>query len=400
MRKMGARASSHAQDKSIPRVLVVSHSAMMRGGAEKSLLEILTQLHAKGSLEMTVLFPQADGPLPDAVREMGIRTEAAHYYRQCYAALSYRFTEDVKLYVKKLLDYGAAIRLARKFRGKFDLIYSNTRVVFVGVYLARLLGIPHVWHVREFSKDSGLRFASNQELLLGKMADRFIANSKAVAEDLTGSVDPRKVRVVYNGIPVAPNVEKVRHDGLNLLICGSFVPFKRQIDAVKALHLLRQAGHNHVNLHIAGSAPAGHEACLREIEAYVQEHGLQDCVVFHGYEPNMPALRARMDVELICSQCETFGRICVEGMRAGLVVIGANCGAIPELIRDNVDGLMYAPRDIEGLKDRICQTFDEGARRRLSENAVKSVSGCFLPEHTAEEVLAVMEELLIKGKKP
>jgi glycosyltransferase involved in cell wall biosynthesis len=87
-------------------------------------------------------------------------------------------------------------------------------------------------------------------------------------------------------------------------------------------------------------------------------------------------------------------------MRAGLVVIGANCGAIPELIRDNVDGLMYAPRDIEGLKDRICQTFDEGARRRLSENAVKSVSGCFLPEHTAEEVLAVMEELLIKGKKP
>lgn len=397
MNEKGTRVTPN-QNASALRLLVVSHSAAMRGGAEKSLLDLLKQLHARGNIEMTVLFPEADGPLVEAVRQAGIRCESARFYRQCYAASGYKPIKDAKLYVKKALDYWAAIRLAGQFKGKFDLVYSNTRVVFLGVYLAKLLGLPHVWHIREFGKEFGLRFAFGHDRRMGRMADRFIATSKAVADALPASIGERKVRVIYNGIPLTRNVERIRHDGLNLIICGSIQPFKHQLDAVKALHLVQEEGHDNVRLHIVGDAAPGCEPYLQEIETYVSDHAMQDCVIFHGYEPDMPSVRAGMDVELICSESEGFGRVSIEAMRAGLVVVAANCGAIPEIIQDGVDGLMYTPGDVADLVDKIRRTIHPETRQALSEKAVMNTISRFLPEDNAEQVLTVMRDALAERK--
>lgn len=67
----------------------------------------------------------------------------------------------------------------------------------------------------------------------------------------------------------------------------------------------------------------------------------------------MDLLRQNMDIELMCAERETFGWVTVEGMRSGLLVIGANTGATPEIITNMKTGLLYTHGDARDLADKI-----------------------------------------------
>lgn len=399
MNKKGARASAPAQDDSALRILVISHSVSTSGGAEKSLLELLKQLKAKGNLEITVLFPKPEGDLIEAIAQIGFVCQTERYYRHCYPSYRFEFMGNMKVLIKRALDIRKAAMLGRKYQGKFDVVYSNTRVIFLGSYLAKALGIPHVWHIREFAEEFGMRFSEGHARRMGSMADRFITNSQAVANALPASVDRRKVRVIHNGIPMGRDVEKKKHDGINLLICGSIQPNKRQMDAVKALHTLGKGGRNDIRLHVAGAVIEGCEAYMQEMQAFVNQNGLQEHVIFLGYRDDMSSVRAQMDMEIICSEGEGFGRVCVEAMRAGLPVVAANCGALPEIIRDGVDGLLYRPRDVSDLCEKVIALLDERKRELMAANARENSKERFSPERNADQVFQVLQEVLRKREK-
>ena len=48
---------------------------------------------------------------------------------------------------------------------------------------------------------------------------------------------------------------------------------------------------------------------------------------------------------MVPSVYEELGRIVLEGMQAGLPVVAASTGGIPEVIHDGVNGLLVPPRD-------------------------------------------------------
>ena len=67
---------------------------------------------------------------------------------------------------------------------------------------------------------------------------------------------------------------------------------------------------------------------------------------------DVPDLLAAIDVLTLPSRTlprskEQFGRVLIEGMAAGCVVIGSDSGAIPEVIGDA--GLVFPENDVEGL---------------------------------------------------
>jgi glycosyltransferase involved in cell wall biosynthesis len=66
-----------------------------------------------------------------------------------------------------------------------------------------------------------------------------------------------------------------------------------------------------------------------------------------------------MCCEVVCSANEPFGRVTVEGMRAGLVLIGANCGGTVELIKDGETGLLYEHGKPEDLADKIASIYHQ-----------------------------------------
>jgi glycosyltransferase involved in cell wall biosynthesis len=75
----------------------------------------------------------------------------------------------------------------------------------------------------------------------------------------------------------------------------------------------------------------------------------------------------------MCSQCEAFGRVTVEAMRAGLPVCGTNSGGTPEIIEPGVAGLLSPAGDAKALAANLMTLeADEDLRRHLANGALKS----------------------------
>jgi glycosyltransferase involved in cell wall biosynthesis len=100
----------------------------------------------------------------------------------------------------------------------------------------------------------------------------------------------------------------------------------------------------------------------------------------------------------MCSRKEAFGRVTVEGMKAGKPVIGANSGGTKELIKDRYNGFLYTFGDYHELAEKVkylCQHPDEA--RQMGENGKQWALEKFNIEHYTEEVLTVLRRLI--GKK-
>lgn len=85
----------------------------------------------------------------------------------------------------------------------------------------------------------------------------------------------------------------------------------------------------------------------------IKKYNIEKQIIFHGEVSSMDLLRQNMDIELMCAERETFGWVTVEGMRSGLLVIGANTGATPEIITNMKTGLLYTHGDARDLADKI-----------------------------------------------
>ena len=79
-----------------------------------------------------------------------------------------------------------------------------------------------------------------------------------------------------------------------------------------------------------------------------------------------------VDVLVVCSGFETFGRVAVEAQKCDLPVILSNVGANPERIQDGVNGLLYAKGDIGDLVAKIEMLRDGHVRSNFVEQ-IKSI---------------------------
>ena len=65
--------------------------------------------------------------------------------------------------------------------------------------------------------------------------------------------------------------------------------------------------------------------------------------------PRLQSLLETADVLVVPSRWEGFGLIAAEAMRAGLPVIAARVGGLPEIVADEETGLLFEPGDVNGI---------------------------------------------------
>jgi glycosyltransferase involved in cell wall biosynthesis len=78
-------------------------------------------------------------------------------------------------------------------------------------------------------------------------------------------------------------------------------------------------------------------------------------VVWLGPQPfeALAALRRRALVSVTCSLYESFSFTVIESLALGCPIVAANVGGIPEIVRDNVNGLLHQPGDPVDLATKI-----------------------------------------------
>lgn len=145
------------------------------------------------------------------------------------------------------------------------------------------------------------------------------------------------------------------------LMLGTLEPRKNLPLALDALRILRRRG---VDLRLV---LAGGKSSLLDVPALLRKRGLGEPEVTRtGYidDARVAALLGGARVLVFPSLYEGFGMPLLEGMEAGVPVVGVRAGATPETVGEA--GLLVAPGDAEAFADAMEQAaFDDGVRARL-----------------------------------
>lgn len=321
------------------RVLYVSHYAGL-GGAQKSLLSMIDYLRPMG-VEPFVLIP-CHGPVEEEFRRLNIPYEIARFTSMRKPSQG-KCRDRLEGFLRKKINYITAFKISRKYKGQFDLVHANSSLAFFGCYLKRRLQIPLVWHLREFGDlDYPLSFIGGNKYstYCYENADALIAISKIIHSHYSKTIAPNGTyRLIYNGvdetmIPSKKMIDKSDRP-LRLCIVGGVTKGKNHRDLIEAIALMPKGS---VEVDIIGS---GDDTLQEELTILAEKLDVSDIIRFCGQDNDICTKLSRYDVGLVTSINEAFGRIIIEYMLAGLVVVASDTGACPELIDDGLNGLLY-----------------------------------------------------------
>lgn len=375
-------------------VAFVSHTQDLVGGGEKSLLELIDGL-PRDRFYCTVLLP-GPGSMEEELKRRKIYYEIVGYSWWTVGGGSrdgaVREIAHCLPEVVHTLD-----------RLDPDVIYTNTSVINAGAWAAHLLGIPHVWHVREFGEiHDGFEYVlpfTERARYIARRADLVIFNSETAKSEYSLQASLANAEVVHNNVsvpPVSAHPEQyfAREPSFKMAVVGSIQPGKGQQDALLAVHGLLAEGED-VELLLVGKP--GDATYTAELQSFVERERLEKRIVFTGLVQNISDVLTQADLILVCSRNETFGRVAVEAMLLGKPVIGARSKGTLELVRDGVNGYLYEPGNIAQLKGLIRSTMADLPALRKMGSAGQAFARQAFPEGTYAAKIGSCLERLKRG---
>jgi glycosyltransferase involved in cell wall biosynthesis len=254
---------------------------------------------------------------------------------------------------------------------------------------ARLLGLPMIARRANDRPVGGGWYA---QLVYGRIVTQHIANSEATRRTLLASapwLPPERVTVIYNGIDTEniaqakPAFLPVPRDGLVVGFFGRFDVRKGVLDLLEAWPSVAASSPN-AQLVIVGRG---------DLEETVQSRARTlERATFVGYRDDVPSLLQRCDIVVVPSHWEGFGLIAAEALAAGKPVVAANASSLPEIIRDDQEGLLVPPAQPGALAEAILRLCHDAAlRKRLGQAGQQRARACFSHERMVDEYAALFE---------
>ncbi len=243
-------------------------------------------------------------------------------------------------------------------RHSVSLVHCNTTYTYIGAVAAERCKVPFVWHLRENMENQGYRFfCETGALKLIKRSAEVIAVSHYI-KNLAVFKDVRSMAVVYDAVEPGKKSLKERNilkeEIVQMLVVGAITPFKGQEDLIRACGVLVRRNVMNFCLKIVGT---GESHYIDKLKAMVIEENLIDYVVFYGTSNDVYELYGQADIAFTCGAKEAYGRVTVEALLSGCLVIGVDAGATSELIRDGETGLLYEAGNITSLADCMMKAF-------------------------------------------
>ena len=361
------------------------------GGAKTHVHTLLRGLNRHIQADMVCF---TDGPFAREARELGVRVVVID-------------SRDPRAALKPLRE-----KIARE---GYDLIHCHgSRGNLIGALLKRSTGLPVVTTVHSDPKLDymGRPLAALTYGKLNAWALRRIPWHIGVSDvmcDLLISrgFDPQRMFAIYNGVDFTPRRPALKRreflDSLGLdwpedaVIAG----IAARLDPVKDMGTLLRgfaAAHEsqpRLRLIIAGTGQE--EAMLKELAGQL---GVAGEVCFAGWLTDTDSFYNALDVNTLTSLSETFSYAITEGARFALPTVSSRVGGIPALIRHNVTGLLFQPRDHEALGRHLAAlAADPELRRRLGKQLLEKGRSEFSIESTIRRQLDIYETILRREKR-
>lgn len=178
-----------------------------------------------------------------------------------------------------------------------------------------------------------------------------------------------------------------------ILWCGRFLELKHPLHALAAAAQLKQEGCR-FTLQLIGTGEQ--EEMLRK-EA--ENLGLQNCVTFLG---TMPPAQVRSHMErsgiflFTSDRREGWGAVLNEAMNSGCAVLASHAvGAVPFLMRDSENGMVYPSGDLNQLYEKLRHLLENPAKqRRLGQAAYETIRDTWNAPVAARRLFQLSQALL------
>ena len=209
-----------------------------------------------------------------------------------------------------------------------------------------------------------------------------VGNSSRGVESLRRVASIRRIEVIPNGIDIDELRRRAMEDPgplagtdspLRIGMAASLLPLKNHALAIRAFARYCASGRAGV-LWVCGDLPnAESDPFVDDLSTLPARLGIGERVHFLGWRRNVPAVLARADVVALTSETEGMPRSVMEGMALGKAVVATQVGGVPELIRNDVEGILIPRGDENALVAALRRLEDPQLRARLGRAAASRI---------------------------
>jgi glycosyltransferase involved in cell wall biosynthesis len=317
-----------------------------------------------------------------------------------------------------VIDLGARnLRDVRAFRRLLALIREqhialiHAHLTYSAIWSAiasRLTGVPaiaslHVSPEATRALEDSVRHRISTDLrdrvlraILNRWSRAVVMVSGALRDDyLARGLEPRKVRVVHNGIEL-DRFRRPRAEARALLEREFAIPPGAPIIATvavlrpkKGIEVLLAAARDVRRAYfvIIGDGPK-----REEWTALATTLGVEDRIRWAGFRTDVDALLAGCDLFVHPSLDDAFPTVLLEAMAAGLPIVASRVGGIPEIVTPGVTGELVPPGDPKALASAIDAVLGNEDTMRLMREAAQVNASRFSTSAWIDRLTAVYRE--------
>jgi glycosyltransferase involved in cell wall biosynthesis len=362
----------------------------------------------------TVLYAQCPSAFSGGEQVLVSLVEAARDRRPSFRCAA--LVAQPGLLAQRAAAAGADVEVANReftIASRDNYAYLATQLERVApalVHVHSVVGVPFCCAVA----DRGIPFVQHVHVasdhLLGQLREQlsFASDIIAVSEFVKQrirrlGIAAERIHVIKNGISTAapPTDPRAARRALRLAPDDIVVAVVARMTANKRHDILIEAcaqladRRPQLRLLLAGEALPGDEAAFAALQRRIDGFRMRERVRCIGFYENMPAVYASANILALASEDDPFPMTILEGMRAGLPIVAANSGGIPEMIQHGTTGLLVEPQRADLFAAAIeCLIAETRTREQLGEAARERCRVEFGMSRFANQVFALYDRIV------
>ncbi|GAB1422144.1 glycosyltransferase [Anaerolineales bacterium] len=349
-------------------------------GAETHLLTLLPLLQQHAFEIHLLLLVEAAYPMQDLIQQM---------QAQGIAVQSIPIVADLD--PRSFLKLYRAIKALQPDLVHTHLIHADTH----GIPAAKWAGVKTIVS----SRHAADLFRRRQPLKsLNRLVMRLTRKTIAISDSIKhimityDGLPPEKIQRIHYGLAHQPISEvtiqaqrqQLRADlnlAPNTFIMGMVCRLIEEKAIPYVLEALALLADQDAQLIIFGDGP------LRDsLHAQSRVLGLAERVSWLGWRDDARQIMAGFDLFLMPSLSEGFGMALLEAMACRLPIIASNVASLPEIVADQVSGLLVPPADVPAIAAALDQLIQDPERlKSLGKAGEKRLESHFTADRMAQE---------------
>ena len=184
----------------------------------------------------------------------------------------------------------------------------------------------------------------------------------------------------------------MREDDIILGMVGRVCPEKGQMEVLEAFAMLK-VQYPALKLVVAGEVKD--KKYFFKMEKKIEDLSLKEDVLFTGRVEHILSVINTMDILIVASRSESFGRVIIEAMNVKTPVVAVCTGGIPEIIEDGINGFLLPsndPRDLVSVIRPLLENRERAASAVLK--AAETVEKKFNIDVQVKKIESIIEECI------